>query len=61
MSTKNRGRLVTTKSGLKGRTYNNKPPINKKIAVYIEISPGQYSVNAILCDPATLTYNGVID
>ena len=34
----NSGYLVKTKHGLKGRTYNDKPKINGKTQVFIELS-----------------------
>lgn len=51
---KNAGRIVTTKNGLKGRTYNYKGRVNGKVPVYTE-------KGAILCDPSTLQVNGFID
>ncbi len=53
---KNSGYLVTTKKGLKGRTYHKDGTINGKVPVYID---GQK--NAILCDVETLEMNGFID
>ena len=51
---KNAGRLVETKTGLVGRTYNHEDLINGKIRVYTEESK-------LLCDPSTLKLKGYID
>ena len=58
---RNSGYLVTTKTGLKGRTYHNKGLINGKVPVYLETGKHQYDDNAILCVPDTLKMNGFID
>ena len=54
----NSGYLVTTKKGLKGRTYHRDDLINGKQPVYTEIDGKQVR---LLCDPETLTINGFID
>lgn len=51
---KNAGRLVETKKGIEGRTYNHEDLINGKIRVYT--SKGKF-----LCDPETLKLKGFID
>lgn len=67
---KNPGMEVITKSGKRGRTYNNKGLIQGKVPVYLctlmKPSRGvevcvEYSEQAILCDPATLKTIGFID
>ncbi len=68
----NPGMLVETKSGKKGRTYNNKPLVYGKVPVYLATEmketgiPGlqvcsKFSDKGILCDPATLKMIGFID
>ena len=52
---KNAGKLVETKKGLVGRTYNNESPINGKIRVHCTDG------SKLLCDPKTLTLKGFID
>lgn len=51
---KNAGRLVETKTGLSGRTYNHEDLINGKIRVYTD-------KGKLLCNPATLKLKGYID
>ena len=51
---KNSGRLVETKKGLTGRTYNHEDLINGKIRVYTDNGK-------LLCDPETLKLKGYID
>ncbi|WP_148214391.1 hypothetical protein [Robiginitalea biformata] len=51
---KRAGTLVTTKSGLIGRTYSHEKPIKGKIRVYTD-------KGNLLCSPGTLTVNGFID
>lgn len=58
---RNSGQIVITKSGKKGRTFDNKDFVNGKVAVYLEISDHQYSDKGILCDPKTLKSIGFID
>lgn len=53
-----KGFLVTTKKGLKGRTYHKDDLIGGKQPVYTEIDGKQVR---LLCDPETLTINGFID
>ena len=58
---KNPGRIVRTKSGMIGRTYNKKGLIKNKVPVYLRIDKDKYGDNAILCDPETLIIIGFID
>lgn len=58
---KDSGRIVETKSGKRGRTYNKKPLILGKVPVYLEIAPNVYSDKGVLCDPKTLKIIGFID
>ena len=51
---KNAGRLVTTKSGLTGRTYNKDSQVKGKVMVYT-------SKGNLLCSPETLVITGFID
>ena len=51
---KNSGRLVETKNGLSGRTYNHEEFVNGKIRVHTE-------KGKLLCDPKTLTVKGFLD
>jgi len=51
---KKAGRLVETKTGLIGRTYNNEDLINGKVMVYTD-------KGKMLCDPTTLKLKGFID
>jgi hypothetical protein len=51
---KNAGQLITTQSGLIGRTYNKDPQVDGKIMVYTP-------KGNLLCRPETLTLNGFID
>lgn len=55
---KTNGFLVTTKKGLKGRTYHDDDLIGGKQPVYTEIDGKKVR---LLCDPNTLTINGFID
>lgn len=54
----NSGCLVTTKTGLKGRTYHKDNLINGKQPVYVEKDGKEVR---LLCDPESLTLNGFID
>ena len=54
----NSGYLVTTKTGLKGRTYHKDSLINGKQPVYIKRDDKEIRM---LCDPDTLIINGFID
>jgi len=51
---KTAGRLVLTKKGLLGRTFNHEDSVNDKTIVHV---PG----GKLLCDPQTLTLKGYID
>jgi len=51
---KKAGRIVITKSGLIGRTYNHEDLINGKIRVYT-------SNGKMLCTPNTLKIKGFVD
>jgi len=51
---KNAGKIVETKNGLIGRTYNYESPVNGKIIVHIE-------KGKLLCNPETLKLKGYID
>lgn len=51
---KNSGKLVETKTGLVGRTYNHENLINGKIRVYTD-------KGKLLCNPTTLKLKGFID
>jgi len=55
------GYIVTTKKGLKGRTYHSKGLINEKLPVYLERKDGSFQAVALLCDPKTVTKIGFID
>lgn len=57
----NCGFIVQTKTGKKGRTYSNKPPINGKIVVYLYDENGQETERGIICDPKSLKVIGFID
>lgn len=57
---KNTGRIVETKSGKVGRTFNSQDLVNGKVPVYLQQGEG-YSQTAMLCDNATLRYIGFID
>jgi len=50
----NAGRVVVTKSGLVGRTYNRDPLVNGKQPVYTDSGK-------LLCNPATLILRGFVD
>jgi hypothetical protein len=52
------GYLVTTKTGLKGRTFHKDELINGKQPVYVEKDGKPLKM---LCDPETLIINGYID
>lgn len=54
----NSGYLVTTKTGLTGRTYHKDALINGKQPVYVEKDGKPLQM---LCDPDSLTLNGFID
>lgn len=54
----NSGYLVTTKTGLVGRTYHKDALINGKQPVYVE-KDGK--LLRMLCDPDSLILNGFID
>lgn len=54
----NSGYLVTTKTGLTGRTYHKDDLINGKQPVYVE-KDGK--LLKMLCDPESLSINGFID
>lgn len=54
----NSGYLVTTKHGIKGRTYHKDKLIDGKQPVYTTINGKE---TKLLCDPETLTINGFID
>lgn len=51
---KNAGRIVITKTGLIGRTYNYEDLVNGKVKVYTD-------KGNLLCDPSTLKVTGFID
>lgn len=55
------GHMVTTKKGLKGRTYHSKGWVNDKLPVYLENEDGSFKKVAMLCDPKTVTRIGFID
>lgn len=52
---KNAGKLVETKNGVIGRTYNNESLINGKVRVYC--TDGK----KLLCNPQNLILKGFID
>lgn len=52
---KNAGRLVETKTGKTGRTYNHEEPVNGKIRVYLDDG------GKMLCSPDKLKLKGYID
>jgi len=52
------GYLVTTKTGLKGRTYHREGRINDKVVVHVEINGKEVKM---LCDPKTIVTTGFID
>jgi hypothetical protein len=54
----NSGYLVTTKTGLVGKTYHKDELINGKQPVYVE-KDGK--ALRMLCDPDSLKVNGFID
>ena len=65
---KNSGRIVKTKDGKIGRTFDNKQFIDGKVPVYLcaeykhdTAIPLKYSDKAILCRPETLKVIGYID
>ena len=51
---KNAGKIVVTKTGLIGRTYNHEGLINQKVIVHTE-------KGKLLCDPITLKLKGFVD
>ena len=51
---KNAGRIVETKTGLIGRTYNHEEMVNRKVIVHTE-------KGKLLCSPDTLKMKGFID
>lgn len=55
---KSSGYLVTTKTGLVGRTYDKDNLVNGKQPVYVE-KDGK--LLKMLCDPESLKVNGFID
>lgn len=61
MKKSNAGYLVTTKKGLKGRTYHSKGLVKGKLPVYLENEDGSFKTIALLCDIATVIKNGFID
>lgn len=67
MSRKNSGHLVTTKTGQKGRTRHADQLVNNKIIVYLldndwkPIFDEHGEQKKLLCDPQTLTVNGMYD
>lgn len=69
MAKENSGYLVVTKNGKYGRTYHNKPLINGKTPVYLEIDFGTgdnrfitgYMPIATLCETDSLKILGFID
>jgi hypothetical protein len=61
MNKNNQGKIVITKDGKRGRTFNTKGLINKKVPVYLEIERFKYSDKAILCEPNSLKIIGFID
>ena len=52
---RNAGKLVETKNGVVGRTYNNENLVNGKVMVHCTDG------NKLLCNPNTLTLKGFID
>lgn len=48
------GRIVTTKTGLKGVAFHDDPPVNGKVVVYVKDKK-------MLCDPAGLKVVGYVD
>lgn len=59
----NSGRLVITKNGNKGRTYNSKELINGKVQVFYALDKDltEFADKAVLCDSSTLETIGFID
>jgi hypothetical protein len=64
------GRLVRTKSGTLGRTFNSDGLINGKVPVYPSVKsrmvgsievPTEYSEKAILCEIGSLEQIGFLD
>jgi len=55
---KDAGYLVTTKTGLEGRTYHREGRVNDKVIVYVEVNG---KVVKMLCDPKTIVTTGFID
>ena len=60
---KNPGKIVRTKKGKLGRTYNSKGLIKEKVPVYIIKSMTDHSHDElpILCKPETLKVIGFVD
>ncbi len=67
---KDPGYIVKTKAGKIGRTFHSKPLVNNKMPVYLATkiekiagidNPVEFSNQAILCHPQTLTQIGHID
>jgi len=56
-----RGYLVETSDGRKGRTFHSKGLINGKVPVYLETKPFQYSDKGVLCHPINIKLVGFID
>jgi len=50
----NSGRIVKTRSGLVGRTFNKEAPVNGKVVVHTD-------KGKLLCRPETLTITGFVD
>ena len=51
---KTSGRIVLTKSGLIGHTFNHEDPVNGKTIVHVQ-------GGKLLCQPGSLTLKGYID
>jgi hypothetical protein len=68
---RNSGKLVETKNGEKGRTFDSKGFINGKIPVYLATVTktmkdgfeyiSEFSESAILCEPSSLKLIGYVD
>lgn len=65
---KNPGKLVQTRDGSLGRTYNKEGLVNGKVMVHLldkeKFQPKKDSSGnpiKLLCDPSTLTIKGFID
>lgn len=59
----NPGKLVLTKSGKRGRTFDEKGLVKEKVPVYLEKTEKKFDfgTDAILCDPESLKIIGYID